>query len=219
MTSKLFSVFLLVATGAARAEEFALEVASFRVLERDLGPDSAPGTSSYYRVVSENGRSFLHAAYQPSAETVTLFRGLPDHLGHGVHTLRFRWRALTLPSGGNECIPERGDAAATVYVTWKRGMRWFSLKLIWSSEAPLGATCNKVRNPFVASDTIVLRSGGPVGEWREESVDIEHLFREHFANGDPRAEIPELQGLGLLTDGDQTNSPSAADYADFVLLK
>ena len=42
---------------------------------------------------------------------------------------------------------------------------------------------------------------------------------EHFAGGDPGAEVPELQGIGVMSDGDQTGSISAADYAGFVLFK
>jgi hypothetical protein len=44
-------------------------------------------------------------------------------------------------------------------------------------------------------------------------------FQHHFANGDPNADVPDLVGIGLMTDGDQTHSDSAADYADFVLVK
>ena len=31
--------------------------------------------------------------------------------------------------------------------------------------------------------------------------------------------MPELQGIGILTDGDQTQSLSVADYAGFVFYK
>jgi hypothetical protein len=31
-------------------------------------------------------------------------------------------------------------------------------------------------------------------------------------------DVPDFVGLGVLTDGDATNSASEADYADFVLL-
>ena len=40
-----------------------------------------------------------------------------------------------------------------------------------------------------------------------------------FAGGDPGADVPELQGIGVMSDGDQTGSISAADYAGFVLFK
>src|SRR5712692_2318273 len=88
-----------------------------------------------------------------------------------------------------------------------------------SSGAPAGATCDRTRNPLVASDTIVLRSGPPTGVWQEDEIDPAALFRAHFEGGNPAAEVPELQGVGILTDGDQTHTMSAADYAGFVLYK
>ena len=102
---------------------------------------------------------------------------------------------------------------------WKRGLRWYSLKFVWSTEAPVGATCDIVRNPFVAQDSIVVRSGGPIGVWQDEEVDPQRLFREHFENGDPNAELPELAGVGIMSDGDQTNSASAGDFGSVVLFK
>lgn len=193
---------------------FPIDVHSFKVLERDSGP------RNYYRTMSEaTEQDFIRGVYNPSLKTVTLFAPVPDELHHGVRSIRFRWRALVLPRGGNECKPGRGDGAANVYVTWKRGMRWYSVKLVWSTEAPAGATCNSTRNAFVASDSFVVRSGGPTGVWQDVEVDPDTLFRAHFEGGRPDAEVPELQGIGILTDGDQTHTVSAADYAGFVLYK
>lgn len=196
----------------AGTSEFPLGLDKFSVLARDSGP------VNYYRTIGEPPQSFIRGVYRPGLETVTLFAELPDQLRHGVRRVRWRWRALVLPREGNEC-DGRGDSAANVYLTWKRGLRWYSLKFIWSTEAPLGATCGVERNPFVAQDSIVLRTGGPVGVWHDEEVDPERLFREHFENGDPNAELPDFAGMGIMSDGDQTNSASAADFADFVLYK
>ncbi|MFL5310536.1 MAG: DUF3047 domain-containing protein [Myxococcales bacterium] len=198
-------------TPGARA--FPIDVRKFAVLQRDSGP------TSYYWLVEDPFGRFIRGVYTPPLETVTLFADVGDGLRHGVERIHFRWRAWVLPVNGNECVPGRGDAAANVYVAWKRGLRWYSVKLAWSSEAPLGATCDGKRNPLVASDTIVLRSGLPTGVWQEEEIDPDALFRAHFEGGDPAAEVPELQGVGILTDGDQTRSMSAADYAGFVLYK
>jgi hypothetical protein len=193
---------------------FPLDVHDFRVLERDSGP------RNYYRTMSEvEQQEFIRGVYNPSLKTVTLFAPVPDELHRGVRSLRFRWRALVLPRGGNECKPGLGDGAANVYVTWKRGMRWYSVKLVWSSEAPVGATCNSTRNALVASDSVIVRSGGPTGVWQEVEVAPDTLFRAHFEGGRADAEVPELQGIGILTDGDQTHSVSAADYAGFALYK
>jgi len=134
-------------------------------------------------------------------------------------SIRFRWRVWVLPIHGNECVDGRGDGAANFYVVWKRGLRWYSIKLVWSSEGAVGATCNRTRNPFVASDSIIVHSGSPTGMWQEEEIDPDALFRAHFEGGNPDAEVPELQGVGIMTDGDQTRTSSMADYAGIVLYK
>ncbi|MFL5291278.1 MAG: DUF3047 domain-containing protein [Myxococcales bacterium] len=192
---------------------YPIDLRKFKVLERDSGP------RNYYRNMSEAEGRFIRGVYNPSLQTVTLFAEMPDELRRGVRSLRFRWRALVLPRGGNECLPGYGDSAANVYLAWKRGLRWYSLKLVWSTDAAAGESCTGARNPFVASDSIVLRGGGPVGVWHEEEVDPDVLFRAHFEGGRADAEVPELQGIGILTDGDQTQSVSAADFAGFVLYK
>ena len=195
------------------ARPFPIEAGRFGVLQRDSGP------TSYYRIIDEPFGRFIRGVYTPPLETVTLFADVGDGMRRGVERIRFRWRAWVLPVNGNECVPGRGDAAANVYIAWKRGLRWYSVKLAWSSEVPAGVTCTGPRNAFVASDTIVLRSGPPNGIWQEEEIDPDALFRAHFEGGNPAAQVPELQGIGILTDGDQTRSVSAADYTGFVLYK
>jgi hypothetical protein len=195
---------------------YPIDLTRFEVLKRDSGP------RNYYRVVTEPTdppQTFIRGVYSPGLQTVTLFTKAPDEVHRGARLLRWRWRALVLPRQGNECVEDRGDGAATVYLAWKHGLRWYSLKFIWSSEAPLGATCNPRRSPLVAQESIILRSGGPTGIWRDEEVDPDAVFREHFEGGNRAAEVPDLVGIGLLTDGDQTHSVSAADYADFVFYK
>ncbi|GAC1338977.1 MAG: hypothetical protein NVS2B9_16920 [Myxococcales bacterium] len=192
---------------------FPLDLRKFQVLQRDSGP------RNYYRIISDPPQTFIRGVYSPGLDTVTLFTQAPEEVHRGARLLRWRWRALVLPRQGNECVDDRGDGAATVYLTWKRGLRWYTLKFIWSTEARVGATCNGKRSPFVAQDSIILRSGAPTGVWHDEEVDPDALFRQHFEGGDPRAEVPDLAGVGILTDGDQTHSVSAADYAGFVLYK
>jgi hypothetical protein len=225
-TTPIFAILFALAPPSRAVDEtrqirpFPVDVHAFKVLDRDYDPENPHQTpETYYRTIEDGQQSFIRGVYLPPRETSTLFYEVPDELRNGVRRMRWRWRALALPLRGNECADGLGDSAAAVYVTWKRGLRWYSLKFIWSSNAPMGATCNRTRNPFLASDSIVLRTGESSAGWFEEVVDPVALFREHFANGDPAAEVPELQGIGLMSDGDQTGSVSAADYAGFVLYK
>jgi len=211
----LLSPPLQMAAVAREMHAVPLDVHRFKVLGEEYDPENPHQQApTYYHTVNDGHQSFIRGIYLPPQSTVTLFQDVPDVLHHGVRRMQWRWRAQVLPRNGNECANGLGDSAAAVYITWKRGLRWYSLKFIWSTDAPVGATCNRIRNPFVASDSIVLRSGPATNGWEEEAVDPEELFRQHFDS-----DVPELQGIGLMTDGDQTGSMSAADYAGFVLFK
>jgi hypothetical protein len=197
----------------AGGEPQVVHVRDWRVIDRESGP------VNYYTVVDDPERPFIHAEYRPGLETTVLGVELSDAGRRGARKLRWTWRALSLPRGGAACAKGKGDSAAAVYVTWKRGLKWYILKYVWSDGVPEGTACRKEGGMFSAQATIVLRAGGPLGTWRTEEIDLDAEFRKHFEGGDPRAAVPDFKGLGLLTDGDQTQSVSAADYAGFVFLR
>ncbi len=194
------------------SRELHVDLHAFRVVTRDSGP------VNYYTLVDQAPLPYIHAAYRPPYETTVLGYPLPEELRGSVSALRWKWRALALPRGGNECADGNGDSAAVVYVTWKRGLRWYSLKYVWSSVGPKGATCDRKRNPFRAQDTVIVESGPPLGEWRTVAITPDLEFRNHFEGGDRKASVPDLIGVGIMSDGDQTKSTSEADYADFVFV-
>ena len=188
-----------------------LPLAAFRVVERESGP------TNYYRLFKDADPPFIRAEYHPPYETTVLGVQVPDADRASARALSWRWRAVTLPKGGNECEAGKGDSAAVVYVSWRRTLRWYALKYVWSAVGPKGAVCDKKSNPFMAQDTVVLQSGAPLNAWRSERIDLKAEFRRHFENGDPQASVPDFLGVGIMSDGDQTHSDSSADYADFVL--
>jgi hypothetical protein len=190
-----------------------VNVHAFRVLKRDSGP------VDYYTVVDDPAMPYLRAKYTPPMATTVLGYQVTDAERPGLKKLRWNWRANTLPNGGDECASGKEDSAAVIYVTWKRGLRYYTLKYVWSAVGTKGKTCDQRRNPFVAQDTIILESGGPTGAWKSEEIDLAAEFRAHFENGDPKADVPDFGGVGLMTDGDQTKSDSSADYAGFTFLR
>ena len=196
---------------AASAREVDLDASQWRVVARDSGPDR------YYAQASEAGVSFLRAHYRPPMKTTVLGWQLPDEVRATAHTLRWKWRTEALPTGGDQCAEGKGDSAANVYVTWKRGLRWYTLKYVWSTLGGKGTICDRKRNLFLAQDTIVLESGGPTDQWTSEAIDLKSAFRIHFEDGKADADVPDLVGLGVMSDGDQTHSESAADYAAFAV--
>jgi len=194
------------------SHELRVDLHSFRVVARDSGP------VNYYSIVDRPPWPYIHAAYRPPYETMVLGYAIPEPMRGSVAAVRWKWRAVVLPRGGNECVDGKGDSAAVVYVTWRRALRWYSVKYVWSSIGPKGATCDRKRNPFRAQDTVIVETGGPLDEWRTVVIAPDVEFRNHFEGGDPRASVPDLLGVGIMSDGDQTQSVSEADYADFVIV-
>jgi hypothetical protein len=181
--------------------------------------ESESGPVNYYRVTSEEGSTFLRSHYVPPMKTAVLGWQTPEADRGRVKALKWTWRARTLPKGGDECHPGNGDSAAVVYVTWKRGLRYYTLKYVWSTGGAKGSVCAKKRNPFVAQDTVLLESGPPLNTWRSEELELAREFRRHFADGDASADVPSFVGLGIMTDGDQTGSESSADFGTFVVVR
>jgi hypothetical protein len=190
----------------------ALDVRSFLPVE---GPTSGPAV--YYRVEEWPTGVGLSGRYRPPMETVTMGIDVPEELRGRVRQVRWRWRVRTFPTGGDECTPARGDSAASVSLAFKRGLKWYVLRYVWSPITAAGSVCDRKRNLFTARDIVVLKSGGEPDVWREEIVDVRRAFVEHFANGNLAADVPDLVGIGVMTDGDQTNSESAADWDGFEL--
>lgn len=200
----------------ARASAFAdgsltIDARAWRVVASESGP------VNYYRVEEEAGATFVRSRYRPALETVVLGWAVPEAQRERLKTLRWRWRARTLPKGGDECASGREDSAAVVYVTWKRALRYYTIKYVWSAVGAKGRVCDRKRNPFVAQDTVIVESGQPLDVWRSTELDLRREFRKHFADGDPEAPVPAFVGIGLMSDGDQTQSESSADFGTFVL--
>jgi hypothetical protein len=209
---------LLLDSGAGRAQaaqgdSLNLDVTRWQLVKRESGP------VNYYQVVNDPTMPFVHAQYTPPEQTAVLGIQLSDSDRQRARAVSWQWRAVTLPQGGDECASGKGDSAAVVYLTWKRGLKWYTLKYVWSSVGQRGAVCDRKRNLFVEQDTVILETGAPLNVWKSEIVDLKQEFRRHFGDGNPNAEVPDFVGVGIMTDGDQTKSASSADYASFVLQR
>ncbi len=208
-----FAGFGAAFSEAATAAPHRFAVQAFRVVERESGP------VNYYKVFKDSDPPFIRAEYRPPYATTVLGVEVPDGERSSARVLTWRWRAMKLPAGGNECQAGKGDSAAVVYVSWRRTLKWYTVKYVWSAVGPKDATCDRKSNPFMAQDTVVLESGAPLNEWKSARIDLRAEYRKHFENGDASASVPDFLGIGLMSDGDQTHSESSADYADFVLSR
>ena len=209
----LFSVvaLLAVATPARADTPIVLDASTWQLVESQSGP------TNYYSTGSEGGVSFLHSKYQPPMKTAVMGWKTPEADRARAKKVTWSWRAITLPNGGDECASGKGDSAAVVYVTWKRGLRYYTIKYVWSAVGTKGKTCDQKRNPFVAQDTTIVESGAPLNTWKTVSIDLAAEYRNHFESGDAKAEVPDFVGIGLMSDGDNTKSESSADFGTFTV--
>jgi hypothetical protein len=194
---------------AVPAPPWGLPVKSFRLIERVSGP------VNYYKVLT-GPPAHIRSRYEVGYKTAVVGYDAKEWQRRATR-LSWKWRAQALPRGGDECQEGKGDSAAVVYVSWKRTLRYYTLKYVWSAVGARGAVCDKKRNPLLAQDTVVLESGAPLGEWKPVALDLRAEFRKHFEDGDVNADVPDLFGIGLMSDGDQTQSVSSADFAEFTL--
>ena len=197
----------------APSGEERIEPTRWKFVKQESGP------VNYYSVVEEAGLSFIRAQYKPGYDTAVYGYPFPEADRGRVRKIRWSWRAMTLPNGGDECADGKEDSAAVVYVTWKRGLRWYSIKYVWSGVGTKGRTCGRKRSPFVAQDTVIVDSGAPLNTWKTVEIDVKAEFRAHFEDNDQNADVPDLLGIAIMTDGDQTKSESAADYGAFVITR
>ncbi len=200
---------LTAPTASASPSTVVVDVGGFRVIDSKSGPDD------YYTVVRGDPVPFIRAHYKPGMATTVLGWQAPDRARSGARTLRWKWRVEAFPRDGDECTGGHEDSAAVVYVTWKHLLRWSTLKYVWSTVGARGATCGRRRNPFVQQDTVILESGGATDAWQNEEIDLRAEYRRHFEEGHADADVPDFAGIGIMSDGDQTRSDSAADYAGF----
>ncbi|MDB4941635.1 MAG: hypothetical protein JWP97_1169 [Labilithrix sp.] len=206
----LAALTLAGASGAAPPDALVVDAGAWKLVERQSGP------VNYYAKTTEDGVTFLRSHYVPPSKTSLMGWQAPEADRQRLKKVTWTWRALTLPNGGDECASGKGDSAAVVYLTWKRGLRYYTVKYVWSAVGVKGKVCDKKRNPFVAQDTVIVDSGAPLKQWRTVSVDLASEYRNHFEDGDAKAEVPDFMGLGVMSDGDQTQSESAADFGVFT---
>ena len=178
--------------------------------------ESVSGKQNYYSIQpDENGISVIHADYLPSMKTVKLGCIFPDSLKK-VKYIGWEWRVIKAPEGSCENVKGKNDSGASVYLVFKAGIRTFTIKYILSRSLPAGMIFEKkLVNPLQSMYMVVagsLSDSAPE-KWEQVIVNVENDFRRLFGTD----QSAPLKGIGLLSDGDQTNSRVVADYRNFTL--
>jgi hypothetical protein len=180
-------------------------------MDKDWSILEGDSDNNYYLVRKEDGRTVLHAEVPAGAESVTLGKKIPE--GCDGHILSWSWRVHRFAQGGNEKEKGKDDTVA-LYATFGSFLHRQSLKYVWSASLPKGTVVGPRRTVLYDIVTIVLQGPGGAKEWRSEKVDVAADWLRYLGEpGDTLEDAPELAGVGILVDGDDTKSSSAADIA------
>ncbi|HZJ55889.1 MAG TPA: DUF3047 domain-containing protein [Myxococcaceae bacterium] len=193
----------------APLQRFVIPPKTFTVFKEDSGP------VNYYSVAEEEGSATLRGVYRPGLRNVVLSARVPEAARQAVRSVSWRWRAHVLPKEANDCGPGASDAAASVFLAFKAGLKLMVIKYVWSTVGTVGTSCQSNRGWFFDRDTTLVQVGGPLDVWTSYTVDPRREFVKHY--GGKLEDVPDFVAIGVMTDGDNSQTPAEADYADFVV--
>ncbi len=166
-------------------------------------------------VIGKDGdKPFIRSQYIVGTEAKYIYREV-DWDAEKQPYLKWEWRVRKIPKGANILEPKVSDAGAQIYVLWRYFPRYFVLKYFWGSSEQTGLTF-KDGNAFLGYlFGRILRSGPPLNEWKSEVRNVAEDFEAAFKQKPPG----KVRGIAVLSDGDETKSPSEADFANFRASK
>jgi len=168
---------------------------------------------SLYVVEEQAGQRVLHAKFL--RETVTIALVVKDWNIAEHPILQWKWKAASLPHGGQETDSSRNDTGAAVYAVWHIGFPFYlrGIKYAWSSTLPVGTRSSK---RLGYDQMLVVESGKKrVGSWQTVRVDVRAHYQAFFGRDDKA----NPTGIAVMTDADATSSQAEAYYADFRLCR
>jgi hypothetical protein len=166
-----------------------------------------------FEIVSDNGQPVLHLRSKGDSSTIGRdLKALVDL--DETPILEWRWKVITLPTGGNACQKSTDDEAAQVYVGWLRvpeSVRSRIIGYVWDSTATAGTICKSQKTSTMTY--IILRSGSDeLGKWITERRNVVEDFLRIYG------EAPDKPtGLSLGIDSDDTRS-SAESFIGPVIF-
>jgi len=182
-----------------RIEDFSLfKDGSFPEGWRSRGGDA----SDVYQIKS-NQEAYLQANADNSA--VAIAKKFIYELSEYPY-LKWQWRVVRLPQGGDERFKETGDSAAAIYVIFEGLIRPDMIKYVWSASLPIKTM---TQSPFNNTTKIVVLQNqrSPLDQWIEEKVDVCADYKKLF-----KKKPEQVQAIGLMSDSDNTNSLAIAHY-------
>jgi hypothetical protein len=165
-------------------------------------------------IVHDDGRVALRL--RSARASFALYRDLVLDLRR-YPLLRWSWKAVRLPTGGDAREEPSDDQVAQIYVVM---LRWpfprvnsDVLGYLWDTRAPSGTRVTRPRAANVRS--IVVETGyQQLGLWVREERDVYQDYRELFGRQPAR-----IGKIALMTDSNDTGSESEVLIDDLVFFQ
>ena len=197
------AIGLLVATAAWAADVVGIEDWS----QSPVGAKGIPqgwegqrwGSPAYdFTVVADGGTKVLHLKSNNDGSTIAKsIKGKVDL--NATPFLEWRWKAITLPKGGDSRHKATDDQACQVYVGWERFPKEVRSRLIgyvWDTTVPAGTIAKSEKTGTVTY--LIVRSGAAdLGKWITERRNVVEDFKKIY--GDV-PDAPDLISISIDTN-------------------
>jgi len=131
--------------------------------------------------------------------------------------LHWRWKAVTLPKGGDARRKETDDEAAQLYVTFPRfpsAVRSRIIGYIWDTTAPAGSIFPSQKVGTVTF--VVVRSGeSDLGKWHTETRNVLEDYKKIY--GEEPGE--SVGGIALSINSQNTHSRAESYFGEILFKK
>jgi len=165
-----------------------------------------------YTVIKEGEGHILKAESNASASGL-IYRLTYDPKEYPI--LTWRWKVENIIQRGDETKKEGDDYAARVYIIFPH---WFlplskTINYIWANKVPKG---KHITSPYYAKDIMFAVESGEenIGRWIVEKRNVYEDFKNLFGT-----EPPDVGGIAIMTDTDNTGETARAYYDDIRIEK
>jgi len=172
------------------------------------------GSPKYDFVIAADGQTrVLHM--KSSNEGSTINKELKLDLKPNC-TLQWRWKAVTLPKGGDSRKKDTDDQGIQLYVTFPRfpqAVRSRIIGYVWDTTAPVGTIVKSEKAGTVTY--VVVKSGTDgLGQWHTESRNVCEDYKKIYSE-----DLNEpLGAVSVAIDSNDTKS-TAESYVGEILFK
>ncbi len=154
-------------------------------------PNTVGGIKDYV-VVKDATNQFLRAKFIAGTKGKVIFKKVDWNI-QAQPFLSWQWRVQSWATGSTVKEARKEDSTASVYVSFKSGMKNYVIKYIWAHTDAVDSGYSKGKwNPAGALEAIVIRSGGDTNTWVTEKRNVIEDFKKLY-----KKEIPSSTASGI----------------------